>query len=198
MPSADTTRLMNSLRMRLPGALDDAVRAEYFATMNEFFQGSNLWQTDVTLSVTPGTLTYTITPASGTIVRLVSLVNASGLPAEASMETPGTLDLYYDPGTAQTYTAAVVLTVKDPTDGEGYPTFPSWVLTKYGNEILDGVLGRMMTQLGKPYSNQQLAIFHLRRFRSAISKAKVEAQHKNLYRGQAWSFPRTFTRTRRR
>lgn len=198
MPSTDTSRLMNSLRMRLPGALDDAIRAEYFSTVNEFFQGSNLWQTEITLSVTPGTLSYTITPPSGAVVRLVALVNGGGFPVDASMEVPGTIDLYFDPNVAQTYTATVVLTVDDPVDGEGYPAYPSWVLNKYGNEILDGVLGRMMTQLGKPYSNQQLGIYHLRRFQSAISQAKVEAQHKNLYRGQAWRFPRTFTRIRRR
>lgn len=198
MPSTETTRLMNNLRMRLPGALDDAIRVEYFSVMNEFFQGSNLWRDDVTLSVTPGTLSYTIAPPLGSVVRLISLVNAGGFPVDASMEVPGTIKLYYDPTIAQTYTATVVLTVEDPITGEGYPDYPAWVLNKYGNEILDGVVGRMMTQLGKPYSNQQLGIYHLRRFQGAVSQAKVEAQHKNLYRGQAWRFPRTFTRTHRR
>jgi hypothetical protein len=112
------------------------------------------------------------------------------------MPTPGEVILKYSPNADDTYTARVAKTVTDPITREGYPQFPDWIMNKYGNDLLEGVLGRMMGQLAKPYSSPQLAVYHLKRFQQSVSQAKVEASHQNVYRGQNWTFPQAWARRR--
>lgn len=207
MAAADLNRLMDNARIRLPGALDDTIRLELFTVLDSFFQGSNSWYEDIGFNVAPTTLTYAEDPSQfsydllpsqqgSMIVRLVGVWDAQGFPQTAFMPTLGTVVLKNGPNEAQTYTARVILTVSDPVTREGYPVIPSWVLAKYGNEILDGVLGRMMSQLAKPYTSAQGALYHNRMFGKAITAAKVGAQHQNVYRGQSWRFPQAFNRRR--
>lgn len=205
MATADVNRLMDNARIRLPGALDAALQLELFSVLNEFFQVSNIWYEDVQFQVNPTTVnylndpnayTYPIYPTAGTITRLIGVVDANGYPQRAYMPELGSLVLAYSPNTAQTYTARVALTVTDPVTREGYPDFPDWIMNKYGNDILDGLLGRMMSQLAKPYSSTTMAQYHLKNFKQAVNQAKVEATHQNVYRGQNWRFPQTFARRR--
>lgn len=205
MANADINRLMDNARIRLPGALDAALQLELFSVLNEFFQTSNIWYQDIQFAVTPTTAnylddpdayTYDIIPDQGSITRLIGVVDSNGYAQKAWMPTLGSLILAFSPNTAQTYTARVALTVTDPTTRDGYPQFPDWIMNKYGNDILDGLLGRMMSQLAKPYSSATMAQFHLKNFKQAVNQAKVEASHQNVYRGQNWRFPQTFARRR--
>ena len=206
MATADINRLMDNARIRLPGALDNAIKLEIFSVLNEFFQATNIWTEDIDFSVTPtndsyldnpAAYTYTITPVSGGVInRLIAVWNSDGFAQAATMPIPGEVILKFSPNEADTYTARVAKTVNEPLDNEGYPDFPAWVLNKYGNEMLDGVLARMMGQIAKPYSSAQLALYHMREFRRAIGRAKAEALHGNVYRGQSWRFPQSFVRTR--
>lgn len=205
MANADMNRLMDHARIRLPGALDAAIQVELFAVMDQFFQVSNSWYEDIKFTVTPTAdtyldnptaFTYDVIPSQGTVTRLMGLVDSQGRPQQGYMPTPGQVVLAFSPNTTDVYTARVSLTVTDPTTREGYPEFPAWVMTKYGTEILDGVLSRMMSQIAKPYSSPQMAAFHGKVFSNAVNKAKVEASHQNVYRGQSWCFPQTFA-TRR-
>lgn len=205
MANADMTRLIDHARMRLPGALDAAIQMELFSVMNEFFQTSNAWYEDIPFDVTPTTAvylqdpdayTYQIVPDQGSITRLVGVVDSKEFPQKAFMPTLGYVVLANSPQNADTYIARVFKTITDPVTREGYPVFPDWILNKYGVEILDGLLGRMMSQLAKPYSSPALAQMHLRSFKSGVSQAKVEAAHQNVYRGQSWRFPQTFARRR--
>lgn len=199
MANADFNRLMDQLRIRLPGALDGTIQLELFSVMNEFFQTSNCWSEDIPMKVVPTRTTYEIvstTPSS--INRLFWVKTPSGVPVAATMPVPGTIELANPPSEEAVYTATVALTITDPVDREGYPEFPDWFLNKYSNDILDGVLGRMMSQFAKPYSQPQLAQYHMRRFVQAANRAGVEAIHGNVYRGQNWRFPQTFARRKAR
>jgi hypothetical protein len=69
-----------------------------------------------------------------------------------------------------------------------------WVLNLYMNDVINGVLGRMMGQTAKPYSNAQLSVLHARKFSSAIAFARQEANRRNIYRGQVWRYPQGFNR----
>lgn len=203
--SANVTRLMDNARIRLPGALDTALQQELFSVANDFLQGSNIWYEDITFAVTPtsdtylqnpSAFTYTITPTLGSITRLVGLVDANGFPQKAYMPTLGQLILDRSPQTAQNYTCRVALTVTDPVTAEGYPDFPDWILNKYNTDFLNGLLGRMMTQTAKPYSNPQMGLAYMKSFNSAIAQAKVEAMRQNVYRGQNWKFPQQYATNR--
>lgn len=197
--SADLNRLMDNLRIRLPGAVDGVIQTELFAVLDDFFARSNAWTEDIEFDVTAGETDYTITPTGVALInRLMGVVDQNELPVAVTMATPGEIKLVYEPTVAGTYTAQVALTVTDPVTRDGYPIMPDWVMNKYGNDILDGVLGRMMSQIAKPYTNERMAIYHMRRFSGAVSQAKVEAQHRNVYRGQNWRFPQTFARRKAR
>lgn len=208
MPNADMNRLMDNARIKLPGALDSVIQLELFAVLNEFFQDTNIWYEDITFDVTPtsytllenpASYTYTIVPLEGgAINRLMGVVDSKGFGQRAIMPAPGSIILDFSPNQADTYTARVAKTVTDPVSREGYAQFPDWVMNKYGNDILDGVLGRMMGQVAKPYSSPQLSLLYSRKFQQAINKAKAEAMHGNVYRGQRWRFPQTFSQRRGR
>ena len=206
MPNADMNRLMDNARFRLPGALDSAIQFELFAVLNEFFQETNIWYEDIAFDVTPTSDTYFENPSAytyelivlegGTINRLLGMRDSGGFRQRGSMPTPGYVILANSPNQADTYTARVGKTITDPVTRDGYPVFPDWILNKYGNDILDGVLGRMMGQVAKPYASPQLAVVHLRNFKQAVGKAKAEAMHGNVYRGQNWTFPQSFNHRR--
>lgn len=197
--NAELSRLMDNLRIRLPGAVDTVLKLELFNTLKEFFSDSNSWYQDITFAVTPDVLSYELVPDGVCqVVRLFGAVNSDERPVNATWELPDTINLSGSPSKADTYTARLILSVLDPTTRDDYPVFPDWTLQAYGNEILDGVLGRMMSQAAKPYSNERLAIYHMRRFRAGVASARVDAQRKYTYRAQAWRFPQSFARRRAR
>jgi hypothetical protein len=202
MANADMNRLMDNARVKLPGALDATIQLELFSTLNEFFQSSDIWYEDIAFDVTATSASYLENPdaytyqllvqENGVINRLASVWDTGGFPKAATMAIPSYVVLQYSPSTSDTYTARVTKTVTDPTTRDGYPVFPDWIANKYGNDLLAGVLGRMMGQIAKPYSSPTLAAVYLRDFKQGINKARVEAMHGNVYRGQRWRFPQSF------
>lgn len=196
-PTTDLTRLMDLLRVRLPGARDEIIKLELFSTLDEFFRDSNLWQEDIVFPVTSGvTDEYEFVNGDrdqpqikATYNRLMYILDDNDQETYGCMQQPGVVNLSTAPSANVNYTARFALSVTDPTTSDGYPTLPGWILAKYRDDFLDGVLARMMTQPAKSYSNPTLATYHARRFRNAIAKARAEAQVRNVYRGQSWRFP---------
>lgn len=201
MPAATQRQLrfMQNVRTHAPGALDDVIQMELYNTLKEFFSGSDVWKDTSSLAVTTATKSYTITPTdtTGLINRLVRVADANDVDVAATMEIPGTLVLNQFPSNNQTYSVTISLSAIDPADSNNYPQFPTWVADKYDTCLMDGTIGRMLAQPAKTYTNQQLAIYHLRRFRSLHAQARAESLHKNLGRGQTWAFPQNFKTHRR-
>lgn len=200
--SLATDRLMNNARIRLPGATDGAIQLELFNVLDEFFQRSKIWQKKIEFAVTsaddPDTTTYYIEAESvATINSLMGIVTSKGAPVYGTMQTPGEIILNTQPGQDDTYTATVSLTVNDPVARDNYPEYPQWILDKYYLALLDGLLGRMMSQPAKPFTNIPLATYHGRKFRSAIAQARTDSLRKNLNNAQAWRFPQSFAVRRR-
>jgi len=200
MSAADITRLMNNARIRLAGATDGLLQVELFNVMDEFFKTSNVWNEDIDFPVgasDPANTIYEITPSGPALINMligVYIVDPNhtterGPLTGAFMSTPGEVTLQTQPSSAATYRASVVLTVQDPTKRDGYVVFPAWVLAKYRDVILDGLLGNMMSQPNKPWTNTQLSVFHMRKFKNKTAAARVEWTRNNSYRRQAWVFP---------
>lgn len=188
-------RLTDDIRNRLPGVVDSMIQSELFAVADELFSRSNCWSAEIEFDVTSTSKEYVIVPDVATrIVRLNSITDPDGMTVRGYMSTPGNLVLWEYPAESETFTADVVLSVADPVTRDGDPVIPDWALVMYRETLLDGCLGRLMSQIAKPYSNERLAIYHMRRFRNGVAQAKAEKSHGNLYRGQRWSFPRSFAR----
>lgn len=196
MASTDINRLLDNLRVQLPGATDAAIKFEIYNALNDFFQGSNIWREDIEVAVTSGVTSYDLIPSGpAKIVQLMSLTDANEFQVGGQFDLiTEALVLAQTPSSNGTYVAQVALTVNDPIDREGFPVFPMWVLNLYMNGIISGVLARMMGQPAKPYSNTQLAIYHNRNFSIAIANARVEANRGFTYGSQKWRFPQQFNR----
>lgn len=195
--TADLTRIMMNCRVRLPGAIDSAIRVELYNVMNEFFQETNLWQDDITVTTQAGKLVYYIQPNSyGVIDKLVAMQDAQKRIYPCTFTMPDTITFSFDPGVL-TLNARVIMTISDPVDRDGYPEFPPWVAGKYNSAIADGVLGKMMAQMSKPYTDEKKAIYHLRKFETAKAMAKGDAARFHTFGVQSWRFPTAGIPTRR-
>lgn len=189
--TAELTRLMSNARIYLPGALDDGLKLELFNVLNDFLQQSKFWREDIDYTANSTRTSYELAGTEeGAITELVANVDSNGNSVPATMDILGTLALKTAPSQTQVYTATVAYTVVDPTDANSYPQFPDGLLQKYGEGILAGLLGKMMSQPAKPWTNERMAIFNLRKFAGAVANARAAVRHKNLYGGQTWHFPK--------
>jgi hypothetical protein len=184
---------MNQARIKLPGASDAGITAELYDVLREFFKDSNAWTEDILVSVQQSITTYVLTPLQdGRIIRLVGFFDDKGIPIPAYMPTFGTLQLLHQPSTTPPaqWTARVVKNITLPTGRDAIPIAPDWTLGVYSVDILDGLLGKMMGQQSKSYSNGTMSTYHLRRFRTAIQMARTAAIRQNNVGAQEWAYPR--------
>jgi hypothetical protein len=193
VPHVSLERLVNTVTTRLPGSTAMAVQLELFVVLDEFLQDSGAWTDKVTFNPSATATEYNLAVTAGQIVRLKGVVTADKAAVAATMAIPGVIELHAPVGAGQgSLTAEFVLTVADPVTRDMYPLVPTWITTRYNGDLIDGLLGRMMSQPSKPYTNEQLAVYHLRRFRNAISKARADALLANTEGAQAWRFPQGF------
>ncbi len=190
----DWDRLIDSATAKLPGASSALLKNEIFDVMHEFFTVSSAWLEDLEVPIIPNTVTYDLAVADGQIIRLAGVMDANRCPQAAIMPTIGVLTLAYPVNVNQTFTVTVVKTVVLPTDRKKIPTAPDWLLPVWGPVILDGVLGRMMGQIAKSYSNVPLSGYHLKRFLNGVAAARSALLARNTMGGSAWAFPRQFGR----
>lgn len=198
MDKQDLTHLFNQATVSLLGASEAGIKGELFDTIHEFFKDSSAWTEAITVPIVATTTEYPLTvQQGGRIIRLVGVWDSNSLPVAAFMPTVGTLKLVWPTNQAATYTALVVKNVVRPTrEGDkNIPDAPDWLLQLYHSAILDGLLGKMMMQPQKSYTDSTLGTYHLRRFRDAIAMARVATARQNTVGAQAWSFPQNY-RTR--
>lgn len=185
-------KLLGEARVVLSGASDAELRVQLFDALEEFFDGSNCWQEAINFTVIPETLEYPLNPVEGgRIHRLYGVVDQNGFAQAAIMPTIGTVLFQYPFTETQPMSAIVIKTVTDPLCCSP-PDIPDWILPVHGRGILHGILGNMMQQSGQSYSNPQLGMFHLQKFRDAIAHARVAMMKRNTVGAQAWAFPQTY------
>lgn len=193
-----TDRLMENLRVRLPGSKDGVILLELFNVVDEACRISGLWQEAIPVTLVSGQDLYTITPMGTQIVEVMSVAHP----------TLDTNDITYDngqivlgtPPTAADVAASplyVTASLAPSPFGNGDSPFadltqwlPADLWPTHHELLLDGVLGRMMSQIGKPYSNPTFAQFHSRRFRNAMAQARSGVAAGGAAYAPTWSFPR--------
>ncbi len=186
----DWDRLVDSATAKLPGVSSALLKNEIFDVMHEFFTLSSSWLEDISVPVIADTTTYDLIPDEGLIIRLAGVTDANRCSQSAMMPVIGQLALSYPVNTNQTFTATVVKTVVLPTESKHIPIAPVWLLPVWGPSILDGVLGRLMGQIAKSYSDRNMSIYHLKRFLNGIAAARSAVLARNTIGGAAWAFPR--------
>jgi hypothetical protein len=196
MPSFkhDYDRLVNKARVELPGVSDAGIKQALFDVFHEFFTETSVWKEDIEVPIVVGTTAYDLFPEEpGEIVRLFTVTN------ENNTEQPAILSddfsqviIAYPVNVDQTYTVTVVKTVGLPITRDAMPEVPEWVLARWSTAIFDGLLGNLMMQKSKPYSDGQLAMYHLRRFRNALTVARAAGLRRNTFGKNVWAYPQNF------
>lgn len=185
---------LNQARIKLPGSSDAGIRAEFYDTLKEFFEDSNTWTEDITLDPVANTQDYTLVPVEdGQIIRLVGVWDAKFLPIPAFMQNFASIHLLHPPQPNQSAVPWMVRVVKNvtlPLTKDDLPVAPDWTLRVYSVTILDGLLGRMMSQMDKTFSDKERGVYHLRRFRTGIQIARTAQARQNTVGAQEWAYPR--------
>jgi hypothetical protein len=190
-------RLMNTIKPHLPGAMEDAIRQELFMTCSEFFKLSNTWREEIEVMVPAGQDTAHFMPFAGRVERLLAVKGEGGRPVYGvTISEKETLKFRHPASSDTTYTALFALTVSDPVTRDAYPVVPWDLVQEYQDELISGILSRMMAQPSKPYTNLGLARYHSVAFKGGASRAKNSANEGSTYGSQNWRFPQSFAATR--
>lgn len=208
MPIAkhDFEQMMNQARVTLVGSSDAGLKGAFYDVCSEFLNDSSSWTQDVQINAIPTRRNYPLQVAEGQVIRLVGVStpptpdgqasNSTTVPAgvfiAALMPDVGTVQLAIAPIAATTYVATVVTNVALPTDKNAIPIGPDWLLPVWHVGLLDGLLGKLMMQPAKSYSDKVTGAYHLKRFRDAIARARVSKLRASTNGAQAWRFPQQF------
>lgn len=193
----DLGRLMNQIRVSLPGATDVAIKGMLFNVIDEFMKNSNTWNEWIPFSIFNGVQDYLITPQhQGMIVRLGQVLdnNCVIYPSMVTeIEPPSArIHVVWPQNMTISVRAIVYKSIVLPTTSEEIPVAPRWLLPMYERAIETGVIGRMQMQSNKPYTNPTLATINVKSFLNMVAEARTAALRGNLYGGQAWRFPSNF------
>lgn len=220
-------RLMNTLRINLPGAVDSAIQLELFNAIDEHLRRTNAWRYETDIRLAQGHVRYPIFPPAGTaLVRAIG-VTQNGRPilsqntGASALTQRGRItadvvdpdgDALFDADATVAEGAALRYALYFPTyitidippspdaivhpikmvlaltlaqdnladDVGDWPLEP-WMHERFFSAWLSGALFRMMSQISKPWTNAQMALFHGKRFRNFMSGDIQEAQRGHVY-----------------
>jgi hypothetical protein len=200
-------RLFADVKIDIPGVTDAVFKQVLFRTWKDFCDKTNIWKETIPIEVYPPELTYTFRVNKGAPSRLILVYDpASASPDQhwvqggISMSAPGTLQLRYAPSSVATWHVVVAKTPLAPTDTNNYPDMEPWdywIVDKYRECLYYGTLGRLQASAAKPYSNTTLASFNLKHYQSELGKARTDAIKANVFGGQRWMYPQSFSTVRR-
>lgn len=189
----DYQRLLDAAAVELPGATDAAIKQALYEVMHEFFEETNCWTERISVPIVANTTTYTLAIAEGgEFMRLMDLLNSHNIGQPVISDVVGNITLRDTPNAADTWTAIISKTIGIPVDREGKPEIPEWVVSRWRTVLSAGLLGRMMMQPKKPYYNQTMGQYWLRRFRNRLGNVKSANIHGNLYGANTWRYPTSF------
>lgn len=190
----DVEGLMQQCQVELPGASINGIKAKMYEVMSEFFKDSNSWIEDISFAPQANTTSYPLSPLDGgQVIRLIGVWDQTFVPIPAFMPVFGTVQLVSASSTLPSgspWLARFVKNIMPPTTSDNVPDAPDWTLRVYRDVILAGIVGQLKNEHEKSYSDAQGALYHLRRFRTGITNARVAAARDNIVGGQEWSYPR--------
>ena len=189
MQERDFRILVTQALVKLPGASEAAIKHELFDVLREFFNDSGAWIEDIPINIIPNTTVYSAVPTQGGMLfQLTGVIDQNNITQPALMPELGTIVFRNPYSQPAVFIATFMETVLAPFTQDFMPVMPDWVLPLWGVGILDGLIGKMQGQFGKPYSAQSSG-YHLARFRNAIAQARVAALHRNTLGAQSWIYP---------
>lgn len=208
--------LIPELAVELPGATPVGIATAFGSALREFLSESAAWRVELdAFSLYGDKSTYYLDPptpnslilyvhgarfvkdgASTPIHPLTQQDSAKVAFAAAGdprffhgyADYPGRISIYPTPAedTEPCVIPTVSLTVAEPWDRR----IPLFVLRYWRDVLFSGTVGRMMNQQDKPYSNANTAVYHLRKFRAGIVRARDMAGRQYTTAEHIPAFPR--------
>jgi len=187
-----TDRLMDNLRVNLPGAIDNMIKMELWNTINDACREGHIWRETIDVPLTVDDNLYNPAPEGTEVVYAFGVSHAS-MDVSGIVFSNGTLVLPRSPSLAEVETplfmdAALTPAMEVGADIEGLIPADMW--SKHHQMWVEGVTGRMMGHPAKPYSNPSLAAYHLRAYKGLLARAAKEVRTGGRIGAQAWRFPR--------
>lgn len=198
---------LQDLLPRTPGAVRKVVNRELILASREFFEQSLAWRKVLgpkdmkankkRYNLSPYDAYSDIVATLGVEFQGCPLRFLTRMPAQTNrtatapthfwLEEPDVVRLWPLPivDLEESLTFAVALTPK-----QSVTHLPRLAKTHFYDALLDGTLGRLYAHPVKPYTDQTLAQYHLKRFRNAIGQYAGKAKQGFIGGAQAWQFPK--------
>lgn len=207
----DANAIFNLCRVELTGVSDAMLKAQLFEVLDEFFRDTQSWKEYITFAVAPpnpapttaigwvNALTYSIQPTDGQIISLDGVTDQTGSFVGALMpilqgagQNDPAVQLQVAPNVAQQYIALVTKSVDLPPTRDQLPVAPEWAVRRWRATIKAGMLGALMNQKNKGYSDSKGALYHLSRFRKGITDCRSATLRAYTKGAGSWRFPQSF------
>jgi hypothetical protein len=200
--------ILDTILSRLNGATYEAVSLELRNTIREFLRETSCWRDILTVPIIKDRREYVLDPydqnAKINIVHRITVGTRElqsgggrkpipfrdedhGTPIGYVIDPDGTsvvLDVVPDNNGDDPMIITVSLTTRP-----GINAVPEFVATRYFEGLVSGVLYRMMSQPKKPYTDQNLALFHTKKYSSQMAVARDEANRFYTTGPGPWKFP---------
>jgi hypothetical protein len=183
--------LRDTLRIRLPGALDGGITLELFNVIDEWCRRTNAYRVFVETTLVAGQKTYVIAPA-GLEPLIVYQTAHQTLDVDGAAYDDGQIVLPTAPEADDVLSPLVTEISVAPLYGDGDPAdwLPVYLYQRFHQALIDGVLSRMHSQAAKPYSDVRRAEYHGRRLRNHMRTAIARVVGDSEVSPQRWAFPR--------
>jgi hypothetical protein len=218
MANAPITDMFDEIMSVTPGATSAIVKQTLLATLREFFVQSGAWIKEAPpVSLKEGVSDYHLDPQAGGDVLYVHAIafpvgprhkfipavsqrraramsnSPTAMPVawHGFIDAPGKIRLIPTPNAdaKQVLIPYVVLTL--PTGCSiDQDVVPAWMFRYWKDHWLDGVLGKLMMQPDKPYTNLLQAQYHGKRFRTGMAQAREMAKTQFTNAETSFTFPR--------
>lgn len=199
-------RLIERALVSLPGAALPMVEDELRATLVEFFRKSRAWRQKLeNVSSVNGSINLANHIKGGRVFGVVApLRHENGLiwPMTRKPFPTYTVDLpyrYYTPPSSFSTLVLAPTPTEDLTGLEieaflgplsnGAGAVPEDLLLNYEDAIVSGVVGRLMLQPRRPYSDTRTGALRVTAFRQGINEARLSANKGRTEAPPEWYYP---------
>lgn len=194
-------RMKDTLLTRLPGAGSDAVELEMGNAAHEWFLESGTWHEIVFANMVADRTHYELWPSVGSVGFICDLsINGQAyrpVTANALMRRQwsgafqvltefGSMDIH--PAPTETKPKAIQANVTVVPE-DCYCEIPPDILNHWYEALLDTTLGKLYSHTNKPYSNAQLALFYIGRYRAHLTRGRRVVSGGNVRAGGPWVYP---------
>jgi hypothetical protein len=192
-PNAGINRLYDNVQAVVPSVGLPLVQMEAWNAIEEFYLISTVRREFIYWQMAPGVAVIDLNPFDANwLVQIIHQVWGLAFP---KVEPPSIIRDLNNAANATTNLrqGRAIVSLKPASFNVGLDPqlFAQWF-----EVILDGTLFRLYAQPSKPFSNAQLAMYHGKRFRAGMARARILAEKLHAGTGPTWAYP-YFARGRR-